>query len=90
MMMSIALAALFMGTLAGFVLARRFMLRSLVGLILGMISLILFVSWTPTEALPGDGYAIVVVAYLIAPPLAAGLFGGGVFAWLFRARPKAT
>lgn len=90
MMMPIALAALFMGTLAGFVLARRFMLRSLVALILGLIGLILFVSLTPTEALPGDGYAIVVAAYLISPPLGAGLFGGAVFAWLFRSRAKPT
>ncbi|MFL4470752.1 hypothetical protein ACERZ8_12985 [Tateyamaria armeniaca] len=90
MIMPIALAALFMGTLVGFVLARRFMLRSLVGLILVMIGLVFFVSWTPTEALPGDGYAIVIAAYLIAPPLAAGLFGGGVFAWLFRTRASAT
>ncbi|WP_299724981.1 hypothetical protein [uncultured Tateyamaria sp.] len=89
-MMGIALSALLIGTVAGFVLARRFMLRSLVGLILGMIGLILFVSLTPTAALPGDGYAIVVAAYLIAPPLGAGLFGGGVFAWLFRTRAKAT
>lgn len=85
-MIPIALAALCIGIATGFTLARRFMLRSLVGLILGLIGLILFVSLMPTEALPGDGYAIVVVAYLIAPPLAAGLFGGGVFAWLFRAR----
>ena len=85
-MTAIALSAI--GTVAGFVLARRFLLRSLVLLILGLIGLILFVSLTPTDALPGDGYAIVVAAYLISPPLGAGLFGGAVFAWLLRSRAK--
>lgn len=87
-MTAIALSALLIGTVAGFVLARRFLLRSLVLLILGLIGLILFVSLTPTDALPGDGYAIVVAAYLISPPLGAGLFGGAVFAWLLRSRAK--
>ena len=87
-MTAIALSALLIGTVAGFVLARRFLLRSLVLLILGLIGLILFVSLTPTEARPGDGYAIVVAAYLISPPLGAGLFGGAVFAWLLRSRAK--
>lgn len=90
MMLPIALAALFIGTVAGFVLARRFLLRSLVGVILALIGLILFVSLSPAQSLPGDGYAIVIVAYLMAPPLAAGLFGGAVFAWLFRTRVKPT
>jgi len=89
-MMPIALSALFIGSAAGFVLARRFMLRTLVGLILGLIGLILFVALAPVEALPGDGFAIVVAAYVIAPPIASGLFGGAVIAWLFRARAKAT
>ena len=87
-MMPIALATLLVGIVAGFTLARRFMLRTLIALVLGLIALIMFVSWTPAAALPGDGYAIVVAAYLIAPPLAAGLFGGAVFAWLFRNRTK--
>ena len=86
--MPIALATLLIGIAAGFTLARRFMLRTLVILLLGLIGLITFVSWTPAEALPGDGYAVVVAAYLVAPPLAAGLFGGAVFAWLFRNRTK--
>ena len=89
-MMPIAFSALFIGSAAGFVLARRFMLRTLVGLILGLIALILFVSLAPVDALPGDGYAIVVAAYVIAPPIASGLFGGAVIAWLFRKRTKAT
>jgi len=89
-MMPIALGALFIGSAAGFVLARRFMLRTLVGLILGLIGLILFVSLAPVDALPGDGYATVVAAYVIAPPIASGLFGGAVIAWLFRKRTKAT
>ena len=87
-MMPIALATLLIGIAAGFTLARQFMLRTLLGLLLGLIALIVFVSWSPSEALPGDGYAIVVAAYLIAPPMAAGLFGGAVFAWLLRNRTK--
>ncbi len=87
-MIPIALATLLVGIVTGFALARRFMLRVLVALVLGLIGLILLVSWAPAEALPGDGYAMVVAAYLIAPPLAAGLFGGAVFAWLFRNRTK--
>lgn len=89
-MMPIALSALFIGTAAGLVLARRLMLRTLAGLILGLIALILFVAMAPVEALPGDGFAIVVAAYVIAPPMASGLFGGAVIAWLFRKRVKAT
>ena len=87
-MMAIALSTLLVGTVAGFVMARRFLLRTLVGLILGCLALIIFVTWGPQDALPGDGYAMIVAAYLIAPPLAAGLFGGGGFAWLFRERAQ--
>ncbi|MEO9574003.1 MAG: hypothetical protein ABJ263_14895 [Tateyamaria sp.] len=87
-MMPVALATLLVGIVSGFTLARRFRLRTLVALVLGPIALIVFVSWTPADMLPGDGYAMVVAAYLIAPPLAAGLFGGAVFAWLFRNRTK--
>jgi len=90
MMMPIALSTLLVGTVVGFVLARRFMLRSLVLLILGTVGLILFVSWAPTESLPGEGFAVAIAAYLIAPPLGAGLFGGAVFAWLFRTRTKSV
>ena len=87
-MMPIALAALFVGIAAGFALARRFLLRTLLALILTLVALIFFVAWTPAQALPGDGFAITMAAYLIAPPLASGLFGGGVFAWLLRARDR--
>ncbi len=89
-MMAIALAALFIGAAIGFVLGRRFLMRSLVGLILGLIGLIIFVAWVPAQSLPGDGYAIVIAAYLIALPMTSGLFGGAVIAWLFRTRTKAT
>lgn len=89
-MMAIALAALCVGIATGFTLARRFLLRTLVGLILGLVALCILVARTPADALPGDGAAVLVVAYLIAPPLASGLFGGAVFAWLFRSRAKPT
>lgn len=85
-MMPIALAALLIGVVAGFVLARRVMLRMLAGLILTLLGFVFYVSMTPPAALPGDEYGTLLVAYLIAPPLSAGLFGGGVIAWLFRKR----
>ncbi len=84
----IAVTSLFIGTCLGFVLARRFMLRTLVGLILGLIALILFAVLGASDTLPGEGYALAVAAFLIAPPMASGLFGGAVIAWLFRSRPQ--
>lgn len=89
-MILIALAALFIGICSGFVLARRVLLRTLVGLILGLIALIIIVARTPTDSLPGEGFAILIAAFLIAPPMASGLFGGAVIAWLVRDRtPRA-
>ena len=89
-MIPIALAALCIGVAVGFVLARRLMLRLLAGVFCALIGLIAFVAWTPSESLPGDGIAIVVAAFLMAPPMAAGLFGGAVFAWLLRSRATPT
>lgn len=85
-MIPIALASLCIGIAVGFTLARRFMLRTLVGLICALVGLICFVVLVPADTLPGDGYAILIAAFLIAPPMASGLFGGGVFAWLLRPR----
>ncbi|MEM8655761.1 MAG: hypothetical protein AAGF36_13545 [Pseudomonadota bacterium] len=81
MMYAIALSALGLGIVAGWLLAARFMVRSLVGLVLLLIGIVIFVGTAP-DMLPGDGFATVVAAYLVALPVASGLLGGGVFRWL--------
>ncbi|MEP1587686.1 MAG: hypothetical protein ABJR46_17485 [Tateyamaria sp.] len=86
----IAVTSLFIGICVGFVLARRFALRTLVGLILGLVALIALAALAPTDSLPGDGRAVLIVAFLIAPPMASGMFGGAVIAWLFRDRTTRT
>lgn len=86
MMLTIALAAFFIGSAAGFALARREMLRSLVGLILGLTGVVVFAMSTAPAALPGDGVAAISVAYLMAAPMASGTFCGAIVAWLMRAR----
>lgn len=89
-MTGIAVAALCVGAAAGFLLARRFFLRTLVALMLGLVALVLFVANSPAQNLPGEGHVIVIAAYLGAVPMAAGLLGGAVLAWLFRNRTKVT
>ena len=83
---AISIATFVIGLVAGFTLARRLMLRTLALLICATTALIVFAISTPTKALPGEGTAILLAAFLIAPPLASGLFGGGVLAWLLRSR----
>ena len=89
MMYAISFAALGLGIVTGWAMARRFMLRRLVAVFLLLVAVVLVVSTTP-QALPGDGFAVVVSAYLVALPMASGLIGGGVLAWLFRQRRAAS
>ena len=89
MMYTISLAALGLGVVTGWTMARRFMLRRLVAVFLLLVSVVLWVGMAP-EALPGDGFAVIVSAYLVALPMASGLIGGGILAWLFRQRRAAS
>ncbi|MEL6465435.1 MAG: hypothetical protein AAFQ58_10750 [Pseudomonadota bacterium] len=89
MMYAIALTALGLGIVAGWSLAARFMVRSLVGLVLVLIGAVLFVGLAP-DKLPGDGFAAVVATYLVALPMASGLLGGGVFRWLVQRHRSAA
>jgi len=89
-MTAIAIASVLIGSAVGFVMARRFMVRLLAALICALIAGFLFVLNAPHDVLPGDGNAIVVVALLMAPPMAAGLMGGAILAWLLRRHAKAT
>ncbi|GGX56494.1 hypothetical protein GCM10007385_26530 [Tateyamaria omphalii] len=89
MMYAIALTALGLGIVAGWSLAARFMLRSLVAVIIVLVSAVLWVSMAP-NTLPGDGFAAVVATFLVAMPMAAGLLGGAVFCGLIRRHSKAT
>ena len=85
MMYVIALTALGLGIVAGWSMASRFMLRSLVGLFLLLVAAVIWVGLAP-DMLPGDGFAAIVATYLVALPMASGLLGGAVLRWLFRQR----
>lgn len=89
MMYTIALTALGLGVAAGWALAGQFMLRTLVGVILALVSLTLWIGFAP-ETLPGDGFALVVAGFLVAPPMASGMIGGAVFYGLIRRHRKPT
>ena len=89
-MMAVAIAALAIGSAVGFVMARRFMLRLLAALFCALIALFLMVLNADVTVLPGNGYALTLATLLMAPPMAAGLAGGAIMAWLARPRPKAT
>ncbi|WP_415402494.1 hypothetical protein [Tateyamaria sp. SN3-11] len=88
--MPVAIAALLMGCAAGYAMARAHMVRLLAAAVCGLAALFLLVLRVPLDGLPGDGYALTIVALLMAPPMAAGLIGGAVFAWLMRRHAKAT
>ena len=89
-MLPVALAALIIGCAAGVVMARRFVLRLLVAAVCALVALFIYVLGAAPDALPGDGHTITIVALLMAPPMAAGLMGGAILAWLFRHRAKPT
>ena len=89
MMYTIALTALGLGIVAGWALASQFMLRTLALTILLLVSLTLWIALAP-QTLPGDSFALVVAGFLVAPPLASGLFGGAVFCGLIRRHRKPT
>ena len=74
-MILLALCAFGIGAVGGFMLGRRLMLRALAGLILGLTLVIVAAALAP---LP-DGVAIGFLGiYLIAGPLASGLFTGAI------------
>ncbi|WP_299164868.1 hypothetical protein [uncultured Tateyamaria sp.] len=89
-MTAIAIACVIIGCAVGYVMARRYMVRLLVALILALIAAFLFVLNAPHDALPGDGYAAVVVSLLMAPPMVSGLIGGAIVAWLANRHAKVS
>jgi len=88
MMYPIALTALGIGCVTGWALASRFMLRTLAFVLVCLVSLVVAINAVPATALPGQGFAAIIAAYLVAPPMAAGLVGGAIFRWLLRSRAK--
>ncbi|WP_299370371.1 hypothetical protein [uncultured Tateyamaria sp.] len=89
-MTAIAIATLFLGSVAGYVMAQRFMVRALAFALCACVGVFLLVLNVPADALPGDGFVTSIVALLMAPPLAGGLLGGAILGWLMQRHAKAT
>ncbi|MEL7127657.1 MAG: hypothetical protein AAGK30_15570 [Pseudomonadota bacterium] len=91
MIASLAAACLGSGLAIGFVLARRFWLRSWVGLMLICVALTLavFVGALPPGLAP-ENVAAAVLILLVPPPFGAGLLVGGIIALFLRRHAKPT
>lgn len=82
-------AAFGFGFLFAFVLLRRFWVRRVVGSFLVVVLIpVLFALEIWSVWLNDLPYAAVFLLIAVPPPLAAGMLGGAVFAWLFRTRSK--
>lgn len=82
MIYTVTLSALAIGIAGGWMLAGKFMLRTLAVVIIALGGTIVLVFNIPSE----DWTEMYLVAVLCAPPMFAGLIGGAVFRWLFRRR----
>jgi len=74
-MILLALCAFGIGAVGGFMLGRRLMLRALAGLILGLMLVIFAAALAPLPDSAAIGFSGI---YLIAGPLASGLFTGAI------------
>lgn len=85
MIYGVTLSALAIGIAVGWMLASKFMLRTLAVVIIALATTIVLIFNVPQE----DWSAPYLAAILCTPPLVAGVIGGAVFRWLFRQRAAA-
>ncbi|MEL6618589.1 MAG: hypothetical protein AAFP16_06915 [Pseudomonadota bacterium] len=88
MTVPVAAAALLLGLVAGYMLAARGRVRSLAGLVCVLAVIFCYVVVTPGADLPGDGFAFVLIGFLIAPPMLTGVLCGALVGWRMQAHRR--
>ena len=88
MTVHVAAVSVLVGLVAGYMLAVRGRVRTLAAMICGLGAVIFYVVVTPGGDLPGDGFALVMIGFLIAPPMLTGVLCGALVGWRMHAHRR--